>query len=380
MLTNCESVDKIYLFIDQSQQHEFDAYFNNNKIVPVVCHGDGRVSRILRQSSEFWINRYYLRDKPNHYCRTLYRILNPDRRFLNKFKIDLLHIPRQHAPAYELNYPVVVTMHDIQHLHYPEFFTPLERIHKAIRYQVTMQEADQIIVSYNHVRNDLVKYFRTDTSKINICPVPVDNDWMTRQATEFEILKKRFKLPDVYILTPAATWEHKNHLAVLEALNILRGESFNVYWIATGHKTAFYSKIEKRIKELELENQVIFPGIVSDEDLRGLYQNASLVVVPTLYEAGSGPLIEAMRYEIPVICSNVTSLPDTIGDPEFIFNPLNSMDIAGLIKQGLTDVDFIKRNINNSRKQSDLIRKLDYKAAFIEAYSRATSNYKTRAL
>ena len=50
------------------------------------------------------------------------------------------------------------------------------------------------------------------------------------------------------------------------------------------------------------------PGIVPEEDLIGLYKWASLVVIPTLYEAGSGPLYEAMKYSTPVICSNVTSV------------------------------------------------------------------------
>ena len=77
----------------------------------------------------------------------------------------------------------------------------------------------------------------------------------------------------------------------------------------------------EKISELNLSEAVHFLGIVPEEDLISLYKNSSLVVIPTLYEAGSGPLYEAMRYQVPVICSNVTSLPDTVSNDEFLFDP-----------------------------------------------------------
>ncbi len=93
--------------------------------------------------------------------------------------------------------------------------------------------------------------------------------------------------------------------------------------VCTGNKTEYFKTIQSVIDELDLSKAVHFLGIVSEEDLIGLYKNARLVVIPTLYEAGSGPLYEAMRYGIPVVCSNVTSLPETVGNSEFVFNPNN---------------------------------------------------------
>lgn len=375
MLVKCDSVNSIYLFQSNDQHEALSEILNDRKVRAVICNGNTRIKNLMRQASEFWITRYYMRIKSPKYFLNLYKLLNPERKQLNKFNIDLLHVPRQHSPAYKLKYPVIITMHDIQHVHYPEFFTPLERVHKAIRYYITMSETDQVIVSYHHVKNDLIKYFKTKDEKISVCPVPVNDDWMTNSATSFELLKEKYHLPEVYIMTPAATWEHKNHIAVLKALNLLRGESFKVFWISTGNKTPFYEVISEKIKSLNLEDQVLFPGIVSDSDLKGLYQNTSLVVIPTLYEAGSGPLFEAMRYKKPVICSNVTSLPETIDNPEFTFNPLNIMELAGLIKRGLTDTQFIERNLENSRKRTDYFKSIDYDTAFLNTYSKATQGF-----
>lgn len=378
MLLKCDSVKTIHLFYMKEQQPLIQDFLHNDKIKPVIYFRNNRFISITRQISDFWLTRFYLRINKQRFCLIIYKLLNPDRRFLNKFKIDLLHVPRQHCPAYELNYPVAVTMHDVQHFYFPEFFTPLERTHKSMSYHISMEEADHVIVSFNHVKKDLIKYFKPMQSKISVCRVPLADDWITTTATPSQELKLKYNLPDVFMLTPAATWEHKNHLAVLEAMNLLRGESFNIFWVATGYKTPFYNVIEERIKQLELEDQVIFTDVVSESDLRGLYDLASLVVVPTLYEAGSGPLFEAMRYEVTVICSNVTSLPESIGSKEFVFNPLNILEIATLIKRAIKDDDFIKRNKANSKLQTNYLKNLDYQSSFIKAYSLAIETHKKR--
>jgi hypothetical protein len=152
MLLKCKSVETIHLFYKKEQQPHFQDFLQNNKVKPVEYFDDTRFINFSRHIADFWLTRFYLRKNKQRYCLYLYKLLNPDRRFLNKFKLDLLHVPRQHSPAYELNYPVAVTMHDVQHFHFPEFFTPLERTHKSIRYHISMEEADHIIVSFNHVK------------------------------------------------------------------------------------------------------------------------------------------------------------------------------------------------------------------------------------
>ena len=380
MLLRCDQINQIYLFYSAGQQELLIEYFNDKKVTPVKYFKNNRLIKAMRQISEFWLTRYYMRINKQKHNLFFYKLFNPDRIFFNRFKIDLLHVPRQHSPVYKLKYPVIITMHDIQHFHFPEFFTSLERIHKAIRYHVSLKEADHIIVSYNHVKKDIEKYFIDETVKTSVCPVPLSDDWITSQATSPDVLRTKYNVPQIFILTPAATWQHKNHLGLLEALNVLRGEGLTVFWVATGFKTSFYENISKRILELKLQDQVLFTGIVPDNDLRGLYNIANLVVIPTFYEAGSGPLVEAMRYGVPVICSNVTSLPEMINNPDFIFNPLNILELASLIKRALTDQDFIERNKENSRKQIELLRNIDYTQPFLEAYSASVKRFNLRKM
>ena len=91
------------------------------------------------------------------------------------------------------------------------------------------------------------------------------------------------------------------------------------------------------------------PNELPETELYWLYKNCSLVVVTTLYEAGSFPLLEAMSLNVPVICSSVTSLPETIGDSRFIFDPLNIEQMGELITETLNDEKLRIDNIKNSK-------------------------------
>jgi len=374
MLLKCDEIEQIVIFHSNGEEDEYRHLFSHPKIVKVLHKKNSWLKEHLRKISEFYLNRYYLTRKSSKTPLLIYKLLNPDRRFLNRFKIDVLHVPKQHSPAYQLLYPVIVSMHDVQQFHFPEFFTPLERIYKSISYYTTLCETEHVIVSYNHIKADLIKYFPIAPGKITVCPVPMDEDWAEDAiVTSIEELKTRYSIPDQIILTPAATWEHKNHIKVLEALAILMKEGIDIYWVSTGYKTKFYKTIEERIQFLGLSDQVLFTGLVPDSDLKGLYKMARLVVIPTLYEAGSGPLVEAMRYDSPVICSNVTSLPKTIGNDEFMFAPLDHIRIAGLIKQALSDTGFIERNKQNSRIRIKALTQQNYQVNFLNAFKSAIS-------
>ena len=80
------------------------------------------------------------------------------------------------------------------------------------------------------------------------------------------------------------------------------------------------------------------------------------VVVPTLYEAGSFPLIESILMGIPVICSNVTSLPGTIGNEKFIFNPYDIEEMALMIERICFDIRYRELNIKNSTIRSKKLK------------------------
>lgn len=291
---------------------------------------------------------------------------------LIELSIDIIHSPTQIKPDAPI--PVISTMHDVQELYYPEFFTSAEREYRSIYHRAAIEKSSKVIVSYNHVKNDLVRFFDIDANRVKVILLKMDNLWFEK----FRNIKvSPFKLENRnYVLYPAATWKHKNHLALLKALVKIKSDgnlSFNL--ICTGAKKQFYKdSLQPFIIKNGLENDIEFKGIVSDEELYGLYKGAAGVVVPTLYEAGSFPLMESILLKVPVICSNVTSLPETIDNEDYVFDPRDSDDIAHKLYRIVNDNQYRADNIENSYRVEGRLKNESVKDSFISVYSDVLEN------
>lgn len=304
--------------------------------------------------------------------------INPYSAVLESGEVELFHVPVQYSPIYKTGIPVIITMHDLQEYHFPKYFSLKQRLHRIINNRLAIDDSEQIICSFNHVKKDIIKYFRVDAKKVSVCPPPFADNWfLNKKESEWNQIQKKYNLKKNYLLYPSATWQHKNHITLIEAVKKIKDANLDIELVCTGNKTDYFSTIVKKIAELNLEDVIHFNGIVPEEDLICLYKNSSLVVIPTLYEAGSGPLYEAMRYQVPVICSNVTSLPDTVGNTEFLFDPKNVNELVTKIKLGLTDSEFRRRNIENSISRMEQLKRNDYSKNFVDVYKKiipATKN------
>jgi len=379
LLINSEEVEKIHLIISSDQEEYFKNILNSPKVKFFIVDRKNPVvntrfafSYLLSNAIALYRNRF---KKPNHlkFLSKLSVLLNPYRKYVTRSEIDLLHVPFQYSPIYNADVPVIVTMHDIQEYHYPEYFTTSQKLHRKINNINAINESDHIIVSFDHIKNDLLKYFDVKESKISVCPPPFAEDWfLSDKFTSEETLNKKYKLSNTFLLYPAATWKHKNHISLINAVTKLIEDGLDIQLLCTGNRTAHHQIIEEEIKKLNLEGKVKFTGIVTEEDLIGLYKSTFLVVIPTLYEAGSSPLYEAMKYSSPVICSNVTSLPDTMDNDKFLFDPNSIDEMVSLIRKMLTDEEFSKENLSNSKKRMELMKALDYCTNFTDVYKKVT--------
>ncbi|MFZ0455992.1 MAG: glycosyltransferase family 1 protein [Ignavibacteriaceae bacterium] len=378
LLLSSEDIEKIYLIYSPGIRNELSDIIKHKKIESVEIDREIFYVKYPFMISFFLhdiyllIKNYFPESNSFNFLKKLSFFINPYRFKLDRINFDILHVPRQHSPVYNLKRPIIITMHDVQELHFPEFFSSQERLQRAFDNKKSIEESKHIIVSFDHIKNDLIKYFRVNNDKVSVCPPPFSSDWFAHNKfTDLNEIKTRYNLKEEFILYPAATWPHKNHLALIEALNILRQKGKNIQLICTGNKKEYFKDvIQKRLIEFNLQEEIKFLGIVPESDLISLYKLTRLVVIPTLYEAGSGPLYEAMRYSIPVICSNVTSLPDTMNNDEFVFNPNDPAEISEMIKKGIADEEFRKRNVENSRLRMEIFSKNDYTSNFINTYKK----------
>lgn len=310
--------------------------------------------------------------------------------WLSHLELDLLHFPTQtllhpemqtpyyltvygvqELPHLVLHVPHIITMHDVQELHFPENFTPSQRAIRAVQYWKALEKAGMVVVSFDHVKQDLIKYFGLPEDKVRVCPIPFRDISLpepTHDAAQYYARKYEAWTP--FLLYPAHTWRHKNHLRLFQALRALRqDDGQNLKLICTGGTEHHYhAEVLAQVDELKLSGAVLFAGIVPEDELRWLYEHAALVTIPTKYEAGSFPLFEAMLLGSPVICSHVTSLPETIGDRRFVFDPDDAASLASLIFRMLTDTVFRQENLANSAAQAERLREVNAAAYFYDAY------------
>jgi glycosyltransferase involved in cell wall biosynthesis len=165
-------------------------------------------------------------------------------------------------------------------------------------------------------------------------------------------------------------------MKLIEAIKKIKdntGKNINV--VLTGnHSTPLGSAIKANITMYGLDNCFLNLGIVSDEVLFSLYKHATGVVIPTLYEAGSFPLMESILMEVPVICSNVTSLPETINNNEFVFDPNDVEDIANKIQKLYYNNEFRTESVSNSRRVKHAIINTNALENLVFCYNKVLSN------
>jgi glycosyltransferase involved in cell wall biosynthesis len=245
--------------------------------------------------------------------------------------VDIVHFPNQVYARTEL--PCIFNPHDLQHEHYPEYFSESELAQRRFLYRTACREAAAVEVPSHFVREDLIDQYDVDPSKVYVVErgPPVE---LYEPPTD-EILRsvrRQFDLPDAFALYPARTWPHKNHGRLLEAIAELR-DSYDeqLTLICTGGETDHLSDIKRNVEILDLNDQVGFLGFVEPTTLRALYRLSEFVVFPSKFEGGGFPLLEAWAEGTPVACSNVTSLSEKAGDAAYLFDP----DDVGAITDAL---------------------------------------------
>lgn len=257
--------------------------------------------------------------------------------FYESLECDAIHFPYQRFTKTAL--PSIFNPHDLQHRHFPQFFDAYEIAFREATYSAACRAAHAVAVASEWVKRDVIQSYDINPDKIQVIPWAAPP--RTYSAPTFEKIaqvKADYNLPATFALYPAMTWEHKNHLRLLEAVAVLREiENLKINIVCTGHKTDFWQHIETRRRELRLEDQVLFTGRIPAEDLGVMYQCAQFVVVPTLFEAMSAPVFEAWREGAAAACSDVTALPEQAGDAALLFDASSIKSIADALKRMTLD-------------------------------------------
>ncbi len=235
--------------------------------------------------------------------------------------IDVMHFTTQ--GAFLTDVPSIYSPHDLQHLHFPQFFTPWERMYRELTYRAFCAQARMVVAMSSWGKRDLIEHYGLLPEKIAVVPwAPVLSAYTRVCHYDFTLLRKKFNLPEAFIFYPAQTYPHKNHLVLLDALALLHDKfGLTVPLVSSGRLNNFFPTIKKRVRELRLTDQVRFLDFVSPAELQCLYILCRCVVFPTKFEGFGMPLVEAFLAGAPIASSNFPVLAEQAGDAALLFEP-----------------------------------------------------------
>ncbi|BAZ29517.1 group 1 glycosyl transferase [Cylindrospermum sp. NIES-4074] len=243
-------------------------------------------------------------------------------------KSNLLFSPLSEAPLYS-NCRFVVMVHDFIPLRFPKRFSPLTPYHRYYIPQVISQ-AQHIICNSQATAKDITDFFQIPTSKIT--PIPLAHD-----RTHFRFLN----LPTGnYFLYIGRQDPYKNLQRLISAFAAIPNRGNYELWLAGPSDRRYTPILQAQAEELGITQQVKFLNYVDYSELPKIINSAIALVFPSLWEGFGLPVLEAMACGTPVITSNLSSLPEVVGEAAILINPYNVGEITEAMQTIVNDSEW----------------------------------------
>ena len=338
-------------------RHEYFVFYKDPKFEN-FCVNSQNCKFILMSASE---NRL---SKASRNIGTLFDFKSP---LLGRYsiilenKIDMLISPVSSSIGFHLGLPYVNVIYDVMHKYYPSFpeYSLKERIMRDLIYKRSAERAVLTVVESYQTKEDLVRFYKIKRDKIRLipsCPPWYIYKYKDLEDSSINEIMNKYRIPQRFIFYPAQFWYHKNHLRLIKSLYLLR-EKYNVkipvVFVGSPKKDSkgTFLKITKLIEELKIDDQILCLGYLSEREMVALYKRATVLVFPSLIGPTNIPPLEAMVLGTPVLCSNLFSMPEQIGDAGLLFDPFNVEDIAEKILKIWMNEDLRQELIKNGNKK-----------------------------
>jgi glycosyltransferase involved in cell wall biosynthesis len=245
-------------------------------------------------------------------------------------QIDLYFCPFGFLWPRPLPLPTVVTLTDVQEVFYPEYFTNADLYSRAAHYPGSTLMADHVITISNYSKQTIVEAHNLKSRNITVAHLCADE----RYYRAPEIARSAsVSLPFAdFAIYPANRWPHKNHDVLLRALRILRNDQkILLNLVLTGYDPPEGYPLLTKAAEYGVADQVYCARFLSVEEMSWLYQNAQVLVFPSIYEGFGIPLVEAMAAGCPVVASLATCIPEIGREAAQYFDPASPEQVAASI-------------------------------------------------
>lgn len=272
--------------------------------------------------------------------------------------IDIFHIPQNGIGLCEnLDCKKIATIHDLIPYIMPEtvgrgyLLKFLKDVPKVI------ELCDSLITVSEWSKQDILKFFPIDKDKIFVTPLAADDKYKPLDKVKCkDFLSKEYTINNPFILYIGGFSPRKNVKALITAFSKIYKKldtDYNLVIVGATRDQAQY--LSEFSNNLELASKIIFTGFVPEDHLPILYNGCDAFVYPSLYEGFGLPPLEAMNCGTPVITSNLTSIPEVVGDAGMLINPYNETELQDAIVKMLGD-----ENLRNEFIRKGLIRAKEF--------------------
>jgi glycosyltransferase involved in cell wall biosynthesis len=249
-------------------------------------------------------------------------------------RVDVWFCPFMYALPVDTDVPVVNTIPDLQHEHYPQFFHEHDLTLRHLGYQYSCKAAAATIGISRFVAGEITRLYDVPAERVFAIPLALDPSieaLRDRAGGLADQVRAKFRLDREFLYYPANGWPHKNHVTLVRAMARVARERPGLQLVMTGCPFDLPDRLKPLFDEHGLHDAVRHIGYVTREEVAGLYAASRMLVFPSLFEGFGLPLLEAMHLGAPVACSNIGSLPEVGGDSVLFFDPLAPEQIADAI-------------------------------------------------
>jgi glycosyltransferase involved in cell wall biosynthesis len=283
------------------------------------------------------------------------------REALKDTRCDLAHIPNLFSVPRMLPCPYVMTVHDmLEHMSRARQQTGFWSTWHLQMTRRVLRGAARIFAVSNFTRTEVEKLFGISPGRIEVVYNAIDERFLRGHASaaDRELIAQRYQVTYPFLLYAGRISPHKNVVRMIEAFSALKVELEkdqlfpDLKLIIIGDDLSGNPDLRRTVVRSGVQNDVRFLGFIPIEFLRIFYDEAKIFVFPSLYEGFGLPPLEAMAHGTPVITSNVSSLPEVVGNAAVLVNPENVFEIKRALHRVLTDAALRERMKERGYKQS----------------------------
>ena len=253
---------------------------------------------------------------------------------LRQIEADLVHGPVFVGPLLA-PCPVIVTIHDLSFIRFPDLFRPANRLYLSLLTRLSARRARRLIAVSRHAADETTRLLGVSPERIDVVYHGVDPTFRPLPDDEVAAFRQRRGLPERFALFTGTLEPRKNLVRLVEAFARIRDDQFRL--VLVGGKGWLYDELFARVEALGLSNDVVFAGYVPSDELPLWYNAATALAYPSVYEGFGLPVLEAQACGTPVLTSNVSSLPEAAGGAGLMVNPYDTDALAAGLHRLLTD-------------------------------------------